>query len=267
MALMQVEFYSEKLGMSAQADVILPQSEQGIGIAKSERKDQYPVLWLLHGASDDHTTWIRRTSIERYVADMGMAVITPNCYLSSYTNLCYGENYLDYITDELPEIMSSYFPISRKQSDNYIMGQSMGGYGALKAGLSRPGKYSLIGCFSSGNLVRCDLGDSDKWLGEKAFLPMTFGVNSMSELVGTEHDIYYLAEQYEKSGEMLPAIYQVCGTSDFLLECSRNARDFFMASNYDYTYKEASGSHEWSFWDLWVQDFLNWINEKRHTNG
>ena len=35
------------------------------------------VLYLLHGASDDETIWQRRTSIERYAAPLGLAVVMP----------------------------------------------------------------------------------------------------------------------------------------------------------------------------------------------
>ena len=66
MALMQVNFYAQTLGLSTQVNVILPQKTHGIGVEGSEvQKEKYPVLYLLHGASDDHTIWLRRTNIER----------------------------------------------------------------------------------------------------------------------------------------------------------------------------------------------------------
>ena len=71
MALFQVKFFSETLGMCTSVNVILPQKIHGIGVeGSSGTKDRYPVLYLLHGASDDHTIWLRRTNIERYVASM-----------------------------------------------------------------------------------------------------------------------------------------------------------------------------------------------------
>ena len=57
MALMQVNFFSDTLGMSTSMNVIMPEyTEEGASI---------PVLYLLHGMSDDHTAWCRYTSIER----------------------------------------------------------------------------------------------------------------------------------------------------------------------------------------------------------
>ena len=85
MAYMQVEMFSQALHMAVGVDVILPQPVKNeIGLESGEKTDQkYPTLWLLHGATDDQTTWQRRTSIERYVAPLGLAVVMPSAHLSS----------------------------------------------------------------------------------------------------------------------------------------------------------------------------------------
>ena len=91
MAYMQVEMFSQALHMAVGVDVILPQPVKNeIGLESGEKTDQkYPTLWLLHGATDDQTTWQRRTSIERYVAPLGLAVVMPSAHLSSYTAVSY----------------------------------------------------------------------------------------------------------------------------------------------------------------------------------
>ena len=63
MALMHINFHSDVLNMDTKICVIMPQRMQGIGLAGSEDSESYPVLWLLHGRSDDDTIWMRRTSI------------------------------------------------------------------------------------------------------------------------------------------------------------------------------------------------------------
>ena len=58
--------------------VILPQQTSGqIGMRGTAPDADPPVLYLLHGLSDDDTIWLRRTSIERYVSAMGLAVVMP----------------------------------------------------------------------------------------------------------------------------------------------------------------------------------------------
>ncbi|MDD4796271.1 MAG: alpha/beta hydrolase-fold protein, partial [Eubacteriales bacterium] len=152
MALMHVNFFSQTLGMCVAADVVLPQkANKQIGMASAIRADgKHPVLWLLHGASDNHTVWGRRTSIERYAADYGLAVVMPNGHLSSYSNMAYGGKYFDYVSRELPAVMRSFFPLSDKREDNFIAGLSMGGMGCMKIGLAFPENYAAIGCLSAG---------------------------------------------------------------------------------------------------------------------
>lgn len=261
MALMEVDFFSNVLGMSCQSTVILPQANQGIGIKGLRKDGKYPVLWLLHGASDDHTTWVRRTSIERYVASLGIAVVMPEVHLSMYTNMAHGPRYMDYVADELPEILREFFPISDKREENYIAGQSMGGYGCMKIGLSRPDNYSAIGCFSSGNLIHMGTGKRPNFGRDRVTRNITiYGVEDTESLVGTEHDIFNLANKCIENKKILPRIYQVCGTEDFLLEQSRQTSEWFNAKKeFDYTYLEALGEHSWDFWDVWIQDFLKWM--------
>jgi len=79
MAFIQCNFHSDCLGMAASVNVILPQkSRTQIGMeGSSSAPEGAPVLYLLHGLSDDHTIWMRRTSIERYAAAYGLAVVMP----------------------------------------------------------------------------------------------------------------------------------------------------------------------------------------------
>jgi S-formylglutathione hydrolase FrmB len=101
---------------------------------RSEGK--YPVLYLLHGLSDDYTIWQRRTSIERYVADMEIAVVMPDADTSFYSDMVHGRKYWTFLSEELPEIVHDFFPnISEKREDTFVAGLSMGGYGAYKLAL------------------------------------------------------------------------------------------------------------------------------------
>ena len=94
MAFLNVYFFSEVLGKQVQMNVILPQRSRGqIGLDSiSEKAETYPTLYLLHGMSDDHTIWERRTSIERYASEKGIAVVMPDGDLSWYTDMKHGQN-------------------------------------------------------------------------------------------------------------------------------------------------------------------------------
>ena len=150
MAYMQVEMFSQALHMAVGVDVILPQPVKNeIGLESGEKTDQkYPTLWLLHGATDDQTTWQRRTSIERYVAPLGLAVVMPSAHLSSYTDMAHGGAFYTYIVDELPVLMRQFFALSEKRQDTFISGNSMGGYGALIHAMTDTEQYRAVGAFS-----------------------------------------------------------------------------------------------------------------------
>ena len=156
MALLHVNFFSDVLGMSMNMDVILPQETKGqIGMKGRTREGKIPSLYLLHGMSDDHTIWQRRTSIERYVSQMGIAVIMPCVHLSFYTNMVHGLPYWDYISEELPSLCQNFFPqLSARPEDNFAAGLSMGGYGAWKLALGKPERFGAAASLSGASRRR-----------------------------------------------------------------------------------------------------------------
>ena len=112
-------------------------------------KEDIPVVYLLHGLSDDHTMWCRRTSAERYADKYGIALIMPNADRSFYTDMKYGGKYYSYISDELVEYTRDLFHLSHKREKNFMCGLSMGGYGALKIAFKNPEKYEAVAAFSA----------------------------------------------------------------------------------------------------------------------
>ena len=68
MAFLQVQFFSRTLEVASTVNVILPEPAQGIGVDAAQAAELPKVLYLLHGYSDDHSIWMRRTSVERYAA-------------------------------------------------------------------------------------------------------------------------------------------------------------------------------------------------------
>ena len=256
MAHLTVEFFSNVLGKCMTMEVILPQSTTTqIGMDGSETKDTYPVLYLLHGKSDDHSIWLRRTSIERYVSTMGIAVVMPNADLSFYTDMKIGGKYWKYISEELPAICRGFFPrISPKREDTFAAGLSMGGYGAMKLGLRCPDRFaavaSLSGCLDIVSTVE------RRGIGSDLYWQSIFG--SAEELRGSDDDLFALADKLSKS-DIRPALFACCGTEDFLYEDNQNAVKYMQSLGLDLTYRESAGSHSWEFWDHWIKEILAWL--------
>lgn len=128
MALLRCEFFSDALEISTSMTVILPQTTHGqIGMTGTARAGGHPVLYLLHGLSDDDTIWTRRTSIERYVSELGIAVVMPAVGRSFYANEAYGMRYWDFVSEELPALVAGMFNVSTRREDTFVAGLSMGG--------------------------------------------------------------------------------------------------------------------------------------------
>ena len=64
MILNEVNFFSEILGVRSTMVVLLPQ--RSLAEKKGKRASKYRTLYLLHGHSDDHTAWMRWSSIEKH---------------------------------------------------------------------------------------------------------------------------------------------------------------------------------------------------------
>lgn len=264
MALLHVDFFSDALGMCAEMDVILPEATRGlIGMNGKEAIGKVPTLYLLHGMSDDHTIWQRRTSIERYATEAGIAVVMPSTHLGWYTDMYRGHKYWTYITQELPAICHSFFPcLSDKREDTFAAGLSMGGYGAMKCGICASQTFSKVASLSGGldvvaicqnNTVR-----NDDTLWEDIFGPA-------DSVRGSFNDLFAQAEKLSASGDPKPDIFMWCGTEDFLYDQNTAMRDHLTKLNFNLHYEESPGDHQWKYWDEKIQTVISWLNCRKEA--
>lgn len=253
MAFIQCDFFSEVLGLSCSMNVILPQGTSGqIGMENRVINKKHPTLFLLHGLSDDHTIWMRRTSIERYVAPLGLAVVMPAVHRSFYTDMAVGYKYWTFISEELPTIARSFFPLSDKREDNFVAGLSMGGYGAFKMALSCPDKFAA-GASLSGALDVANLAS----IRESKELENIVG--DWRNIAGSKNDLFHLAKKAAESDGPKPKLFQCVGTEDYLYGDNIRFRDFAQNLGLDHTYEEGPGNHSWDFWDDNIKKVLEWL--------
>jgi S-formylglutathione hydrolase FrmB len=241
--------------------VILPQNTSSqIGMKGVVKQKKHPVLYLLHGMSDDHTIWLRRTSIERYVASLGLAVVMPAVHRSYYTDMASGPKYWTFVSEELPRIVQSFFPISEKRRDTFVAGLSMGGYGAFKLAFRHPEKFAAAASLS-GALDTVAL--YDRWGKPKAQeREAIFG----KKIKNTDKDLVYLSAKLAKSSSPKPMLFQCCGTEDFLYGDNLKFRAHIeKLGAFKLHYEEGPGMHEWGYWDANIQKVLKWLPLKKVT--
>ena len=263
MALIHCDFFSDVLGLSTSMTVILPQATtRQIGMSGATRAEVHPTLYLLHGMSDDHTIWIRRTSIERYVAPLGLAVVMPSVHRSFYTDMAHGANYWTFISEELPQLARSFFPLATTREGNFVAGLSMGGYGAFKLALTYPDRFaaaaSLSGVLDLVASVKAPM-DPERQI-ERQHI---FG--DLHAIEGSGNDLLALARQIAKSDGPRPRLYQCCGTEDVLYDNNLRAQAYFQDLGLDLTYEDGRGAHEWGYWDQQIQRVLSWLPLKNPT--
>lgn len=244
MAFAELKYPSPSLQKAMAADLILP--DPGV-------EPPYATLYLLHGLSDDHTIWQRRTSIERYVAGSPLIVVMPDSGRGFYTDAEEGPAWETSIVSDLLTYIDTLFPTVKEASGRCVAGLSMGGYGAVKFALKHPNLFSagatLSGAvaFAHRPLSR-DRGDA--WFAEFARV-----VGPDPE--GGPNDLFALAEQFYRTPG--PALSIDCGTEDFLIDANREFHQHLEALGYAHEYAEHPGAHEWGYWDLHIQDALRFF--------
>lgn len=253
MALLQCSFHSEVLGMATKATVILPTLDRDPAPSRQRRREGTPVLYLLHGMGDDETAWTRRTSIERYVEGLDLAVVMPTVHRGYYTDQAGGADYWTYVSEELPALATSWFRLSSAPADTFVAGLSMGGYGAFKWALRKPGSIGAAASLSGGLDVTARPA-SPEWRA-------TFGSRDRARERGDD----LLALAASVTDAPCPPLLQWCGTDDQNLEENRHFRDVALAAGLPLEYDESPGGHDWACWDAQIRRVLEWLPLRTRT--
>jgi len=251
MALLRCDFFSDVLEVGTSMTVLLPQAgEHQIGVETVGAAGPPPVLYLLHGLSDDATAWQRYTGIERYAAQLGLAVVMPQVGRSFYADEPTGGRHWTFLSEELPRVVESFFRVSTAREDTFVAGLSMGGYGALRWALRDPGRFAAAASLS-GALDLSDLYEARRPLFDRVF----------GGRPGPDDDVFAMLEQAE--APTLPSFYVGCGTEDELLPGTERFADAASARGCDVHVDLRPGGHEWDLWDPVVRDVLAWLPLRR----
>jgi esterase/lipase superfamily enzyme len=138
--------------------------------------------------------------------------------------------------------------LHRKVATTFIVGNSMGGYGAMKMALKFPEKFVAAAGLSS-------VADVKKFMKERT---PELGKVIFGDEVPDSEDLFALTTACE-SNPLRPRLYMIEGLGDFMLEENRRLAAHIKTLNYDFTYEEYEGIHDWAFWDTYVQKVLSWM--------
>lgn len=254
MALMQLNIYSNVLGMQTEVWAAMPEHMQ------PDKKCR--VLWFMPGGFADASSWIRNSSIERQALRRRVAVIMPGAYNSCCVNMHRWHKVNTYLGTELPGIIRGLFPnLSNDRMDNMVSGFSNGGYGSFNLVLSYPEVFGWGGPFGAGDKVDVD------WSGRIAERDMIFG---NCDLRQTNYSLRNLAGALLAGQKPLPRIFHGCGEFDPWRYMNEDLRDFFMSLSgnpfhYEFSIVDGCG-HDNNAATVLLEQFFDWIGLEAESN-
>jgi S-formylglutathione hydrolase FrmB len=229
MALAEFHFTSKNnLGRQMSAMFIVPEKKTG----------PFPVLYLLHGMSDDHTAWTRWSNVDKYVENLPLMVVMPDTERGWYVDAARdpGKKFESMIIEDLIGFVDSTFQTVASRAGRAIAGLSMGGYGALSLAMKHPDMFRAAHGFSGGFDRSWQAAPNDEFR-------LLFG----DDPTGTDFDINILAGKLDVA--TMPSISFDCGIDDFTLEGNRSLHARLTDLGIPHRYTEYPGAHTWAYWN------------------
>ncbi|MDD3192862.1 MAG: alpha/beta hydrolase family protein [Oscillospiraceae bacterium] len=271
MAVIRMNLLSKSLGRQTNITVVLPTmtyDDMAAGKEVYQPGMRYQLMYLLHGTYGDETDYLHFTNIVRYADEHKLAVVMPAAANSDYADYLQGPRYFTWITEELPLVLKTLFPISDRREDTFVAGLSMGANGAMKIAMAYPGRFAAALMMSGAARLGEELPAFAKSRREESMaLPdLADFYGDLAYFSGSRFDAYAQAEQHASSGISLPRMFFTCGTEDIrALPRCRKAADFLTGLGCDVFYEEVPGyQHEWDFWDLSLRKAIGGWLPLRH---
>jgi S-formylglutathione hydrolase FrmB len=232
----------------------------------------YPVVYLLHGYSDDNTGWLQFGEINRF-ADQAildgtippMIIVMPDGGTSWYINSYDGkEKYEDFFIKEfIPHIEQAY-RIKTERQYRGVAGLSMGGYGTLIYAVKYPQLFSAAAALSAAVFPDDQLANQPddnyehvfgqlfgRGLKGKDRLSATWQANSVLNLVQTK-----------TTDELSKVRYWIdCGDDDFLTIGNSMLHIALTEKKVPHEFRMRDGAHNWTYWRTGITNALSFIGD------
>ncbi|OAV45769.1 1,4-beta-xylanase [Lewinella sp. 4G2] len=253
---------SDILGMTRSYAVYLPPGYD------SDQRD-YPVLYLLHGYSDNHTGWVQFGEVQR-IADAAIAsgkatpmiIIMPDGDTEKigYFNRPGGDwNYEDHFFQELMPHVEGEYRIKKDKRFRAIAGLSMGGGGTFTYALRHPELFGSA----------CPLS---AWAGGMTTEEVAARYAREGETYSDEEILRHYNEnnfvEMVKNGdkEKMSSVrwYIDCGDDDFLFTENSRVHIELRKAGVPHEYRVRDGAHNWTYWRESLPEVLEFITKGFH---
>jgi S-formylglutathione hydrolase FrmB len=260
---------SATLGKDVEYSIYLPADYD-----KSNRR--YPVLYLLHGYTDDETGWSQFGEAQ-IIGDRlmqngeaaPMIIVMPDGGVSWYINSYDGKvKYEDFFVKEfVPYIDATYRTRATKQY-RAIAGLSMGGYGTLIMATKHPDLFAAAAPLSAGVFTDEELMNAD----ERRWTVVLGELYGKKELTGKDR----ITEHYNKNSvlkiietgnadELKKVRYYIdCGDKDFLIKGNMALHSVMIDKEIPHEFRVREGVHNWTYWRTALPEVLKFVSESFH---
>lgn len=235
----------------------------------------YPVVYLLHGYTDNHTGWLQFGEINR-LADAAIAdgtippmiIVMPNGDSSWYINSYDGkEKYEDFFINEFMPTIEKTYRIKAERRYRGIAGLSMGGYGTLVLSLKHPELFSAAAPLSAAvfdDNAMTSMPDQNyentfgqlygRGLKGKDRLNDEWNSNSVLKIVETK-----------SAADIRKVRYWIdCGDDDFLTKGNCLLHIALTEKGVPHEYRVRDGAHSWTYWRTGIIPALAFIGDGFH---
>jgi len=259
---------SAVLGRDVNYAVYLPP-----GYESSTRR--YPVVYLLHGYTDDESGWIQfgevNLAADRAIAAREippMIIVMPDGGVTWYIDDYQGKvRYEDmFVREFIPHIDTTY----RTRPDREfrgVSGLSMGGFGSLMLAMRHPDLFAACAAFSAAVFTDEGFAAMDQRGYDRMFGALLgSGLAGKARLTPHFRSVNPLDLAKTVPVETLKKVryYIDCGDDDFLFDGNALLHEVLRDRKVGNEFRSRDGGHSWVYWRTGIVDGLRFIGESFH---
>lgn len=213
-----------------------------------------PVVYILHGYSDDHTRWAEWGSIGGLSDQYEIIFVLPDGGYDSWyfdSPLCPDYQYETFVSSELVSYIDNNYKTIRDRSARAVTGQSMGGHGAMYVGFRHQDIFGSVGAMSGGVDFR---PFPEKWGIAKRIGPMADNpeIWDKNTIINMTHLL---------TPGSVNIIFD-CGTEDFFFEVNCALHQKLMEEKIPHDFYTRPGGHNWTYWRNAIKYQVMFFNDR-----
>lgn len=246
--------YSAAMAKEIPASIILPAAYH------QDSSRRFPSVYLLHGYSGRHTSWINQVPrITEWANLFEVILVLPDGDFNSWyidSPIEDQNKYATHVGLELPKFIDQNFRTIAQKEGRAITGLSMGGHGAMYLAAQFPDQFGAVGSMSGGLDLR---PFPENW--------------ELADILGKATDAPQNWEQYSVISQLarfkdrnIP-IYIDCGQDDFFFKTNQQVHEKLKELDIPHEFIVRPGAHTWDYWEKVLPHHLLFFSEFFNTTS